>query len=456
MRSSQNLLHLLSTAWGFTQSFLDALIDLDQFGRVWQEGQKQFLVTFVDDGLNAHRYSEWSGVVPSSSVDQLGPFLFGILPQYSEETFRILTESNVVPILLEEVQFENYWMRNLVFQAISPDPNGLLAFLKSLVLEQGEELQLKFTGLKVVQNLALYGTRNWHTILELPSPPSLPIRRVLVAIVSRQESREMRLAIRSTWLGALCEQASGLVEVTIKFFVGVSNSTDPLSLSRGVLEEEVDLVQLGVVDIYANLSAKMQAVFAWAQETGNFTHILRLDDDVYIRPALLVARLQQAPLTGYWWGSFTHTAVPVRDTAFPKDFIPRDLFPFDAFYPLFARGFAYILSMDLVRAMLLKSPTLDHSIPFDDAALGVHVLQLVVEDDWKVFIHDADEEEIVMNSICIQDPFSSSILPPTSAVIHHVSPEQIHCMHDQDSRREGNLCVCASNVGWPNWYSHEI
>lgn len=92
--------------------------------------------------------------------------------------------------------------------------------------------------------------------------------KVLVAIESCNQNLQRRSWQRQTWIPDL--------QFDYKFFVG-----------DGAPTEEIDLIQLDCKDDYNSLPEKTFAIIKWARE-NEYDKLLKMDDDVYVRPERLV------------------------------------------------------------------------------------------------------------------------------------------------------------------------
>lgn len=108
--------------------------------------------------------------------------------------------------------------------------------------------------------------------------------RVLVAIISCHQHKQRRDWQRQTWLPDL--------KFDYKFFLGKPERMAPHS------EEDV-VVFNDVKDDYNSLPEKSYAMIKWAYE-NKYTHIFKIDDDVYCRPERL--EIPQDDYVGHAYG----------------------------------------------------------------------------------------------------------------------------------------------------------
>ena len=90
--------------------------------------------------------------------------------------------------------------------------------------------------------------------------------KLLIAVVNCHSRLEYQQCIRETWL-PLVQGAD------VRFFLGPSTR-----------EAQQDEVFLDCDDSYAGLPSKVQAIARWAL-TNSYDYVVKLDDDVVLRPA---------------------------------------------------------------------------------------------------------------------------------------------------------------------------
>ena len=108
-------------------------------------------------------------------------------------------------------------------------------------------------------------------------------QRSLIAVVNaRSRQSTWAQAIRDTWLSQVPAD-----KADAKFFVGNGEGDVPS-----------DTVALNVDDSYHGLPGKVQAIAGYAYEHG-YEYVLKLDDDVVVKPSLLLSSdYNQYPYTG--------------------------------------------------------------------------------------------------------------------------------------------------------------
>merc|ERR1712048_1094538 len=226
--------------------------------------------------------------------------------------------------------------------------------------------------------------------------------------------------------------------------------------------------------------------------------IVRHDDDVYMRPLVVLSQLTARPAFAYFWGNFDHGSNPVRDPTHQHfntyEQMPERKHPmWGDVFPPYARGNLWAMSVDLLSAVVEQwmierainpKGKLDEKVARqlphpDDPALGVVVSNLV-QDGLSVNLDDRDFNSFSLNPSCTSK-FSN--IHNRTWLIHHVGVETMHCMWKldavvyEDLQEKGglprktipstfefpDLCACSTDVqeeedpyeaedGTPFWY----
>jgi hypothetical protein len=190
-------------------------------------------------------------------------------------------------------------------------------------------------------------------------------------------------------------------------------------------------------DFYLNIATKVRLVLSYVNEhmRNDFDVLLRLDDDLYIRSDAVIESISRKTLGAFYWGSFGHRSVPIREPSDVKHFISYSQYPDnDAYFPPYARGFAYGVSNDLASWLVQHIPT-NTSIPFDDVLIGYTISRNAVN----VEIDDRDEERFARQPTCSKE--LESTISPGTWIVHHVHEAQIRCMYAHDLASK-DICAC--------------
>ncbi|CAD7938023.1 unnamed protein product [Amoebophrya sp. A25] len=296
---------------------------------------------------------------------------------------------------------------------------------------------------------------------------------VFVGVYSALKNFQKRNVLRSTWLRVLKRFG-----IQYKFFLNADNA-----VVRAENDQYGDMIFLGVSEGYRLNSRKGLLFHNWIAAHSNALYLLKIDDDIYFRPAPFLEQLRFKSPFMYIWGYFDYISPVPRD---PSDhfFNPPEIYPYEMFPP-YPRGVVRIVSMDVIRrfAELDRQGKL-RTIFGDDPNMGVHMRHIVFDPDnpMSLNLDDIDSYKVfAMNPECKilnntepeidpENPSSTkkvkqwSPMTNRSWVFHHVNHEQIQCMWNTDVAtgyydaqylyprkliREGfpNLCPCIKDYG---------
>lgn len=267
------------------------------------------------------------------------------------------------------------------------------------------------------------------TICRLLAGPS-PAPLAFVGIYSARANAAKREAIRKTW-GRVLHEVYGL---RYRFFLGEAPSgasRSELALRRE-MEEYDDLVFLDALEGYRMNSQKGLLFLEWVARRVEAEFLLKVDDDVYLRPSPLLDQLRNRPPANYAWGYFDYISPVPREDGHAF-FNAPETFPFDVFPP-YPRGVVRVLSMDVVRRLSEASRVGKLRTIFgDDPCMGVHLRQILMDPDEpfpSLALDDFDNRVFAMEPSCHDNLWSKAT--GRTWAIHHVTPEQVHCMWSAD------------------------
>mmetsp|Transcript_90667 Transcript_90667/g.280393 ORF Transcript_90667/g.280393 Transcript_90667/m.280393 type:complete len:595 (-) Transcript_90667:78-1862(-) len=251
-----------------------------------------------------------------------------------------------------------------------------------------------------------------------------------VGIYSARGNFEKRQAVRSTW-GRVMTELYGL---RYRFFLGEASpgsSIDEMRVRRE-LEEHNDLVFLEATEGYRMNSRKGLLFLEWIALRAEAEFLLKVDDDVYLRPVPLLEQLRQRPPAQYAWGIFDYIS-PVPREEDHNFYNTEEDFPFEVFPP-YPRGVVRVLSMDVVRLLARASREGRLRMIYgDDPCIGVHLRQLLLDPDEplpSLTLDDFDNRVFAMEPSCHPNLWSK--ITNRTWAVHHVTPEQLHCMWSVD------------------------
>ncbi|XP_015918965.1 beta-1,3-galactosyltransferase 6-like [Parasteatoda tepidariorum] len=183
----------------------------------------------------------------------------------------------------------------------------------------------------------------------------------IVIIFSAPENYEKRRVIRRTWL--LTKK-----NLSIRHFFVIGSASLNFKQINALNAEHfqfVDLILLDTVsDSFSKLSNKLLQTFQWLDSHMNFTFLLKVDDDSFVRLDALYAKIEQQPKEKLYWGFFDGQARVKSKGKWAESV----WFLCDRYLP-YAKGGGYILTQDLVSKIVLMSDLL-FLYRNEDVALG--------------------------------------------------------------------------------------
>merc|ERR1719476_829296 len=172
----------------------------------------------------------------------------------------------------------------------------------------------------------------------------------------------------------------------------------------------------------------------WIARHSEAEFLLKVYDDVYLRPVPLLQQLRFRPPAQYVWGYWDYIS-PVPREEDDHFFNTYEDFPFEVFAP-YPRGVVRVLSMDVVRRLAEASQERRLRMIYgDDPCIGVHLRQLLFDPEEplpSLTLDDFDNRVFAMEPSCHKNLWSK--MSNRSWAVHHVSVEQIECMWRVDLR----------------------
>lgn len=200
------------------------------------------------------------------------------------------------------------------------------------------------------------------------------LRPFLVLMVPvAPNNRKHRDAIRQTWGGHTVIQDKA---VALFFILGRQTG---VQLEDQLLQESrdhQDLIQADFVDCYKNLTIKTMVMMEWLDaHCSDAAYAMKIDSDMFLNVAKLVAVLTNAPRTAYLSGLVERAAGVLREPS-SKWFVPVQVFP-RAVYPPYALGLGYVFSTDLPRKLVAAS-THVKALYIEDVYVGMCMDHLAI------------------------------------------------------------------------------
>ena len=183
---------------------------------------------------------------------------------------------------------------------------------------------------------------------------------LLVLVHSHPSHKAQRDAIRDTW-GKIRKDFDAPLQVRLVFILGLSESDLPLAGPKRESKLYRDIVMGTFVDSYRNLTLKSIFGIQWAVEyCTNVKYVLKTDDDTYFNLPPLLQHLQS--LRNISMLGSLNTNAPVQRQGLWQ--VKQDQFS-NTMYPPYCSGCAYLLSQDILPALLTASKT-SPMLPIED------------------------------------------------------------------------------------------
>lgn len=261
--------------------------------------------------------------------------------------------------------------------------------------------------------------------------------RVFVGVLSRSGSTAARQAIRATW------GADGRL-ARVMFFTLRPESEQAFKALRAEAAAHGDLVVASEArESYYNATHSVVAMMRVAAGMGDkITHVLKTDEDCYVRIHLLLQTLAALPRQWLYAGRIEHVQVN-RDPKY-RWYVPVANWPSNETIT-YTWGMATVLSQDLVRhlaagAVHVSMPA-NNMLWVEDLAVGVWVAQVAKEQNAAV-----SYSSIKCSAEACQDDdvVTANLQSPLEA---------LHCLHESNGQccgaptvvRESNIWAPAKN-----------
>eukprot|EP00775_Hariotina_reticulata_P001775 gene1775-2111_t len=191
------------------------------------------------------------------------------------------------------------------------------------------------------------------------------------------------------------------------------------------------MLVLDAAEGYGNLWRKALQSLAAIEERYNYAYYMHADDDSYVRLDIILHLLSKTPRDRYYWGYIWdgtggRKTQPIRNPL-NKSYMPANQYALD-YYPPFASGCGFILSRDLVKA-LLKQPLPDYRLL--DPPFGIHLCGsdfCVLPEGPVKPVHDDR----------VRPYRGIPVFKPSTIVQHYLAPEEMVPFHQQVQTAAGS------------------
>uniref|UniRef100_A0AAX7UNE7 Hexosyltransferase n=1 Tax=Astatotilapia calliptera TaxID=8154 RepID=A0AAX7UNE7_ASTCA len=209
----------------------------------------------------------------------------------------------------------------------------------------------------------------YHFIINEPQKCEREKPFVVLMVPVAPNNRRDRDIIRSTWGNDRVVQGK---VVTLFFLLGLETGPGAEQVQQQMLQESNkyhDLIQSNFVDCYKNLTIKTMVILEWlTAHCSGASYAMKIDSDMFLNVHNLVNMLLNAQKTNYMTGLVTGWGTVVRDPS-SKWYVPSDIYA-PAFYPVYALGLGYIMSLDLPKKLTEASRHVK-ALYIEDVYLGM-------------------------------------------------------------------------------------
>ncbi|RDD42836.1 Lactosylceramide 1,3-N-acetyl-beta-D-glucosaminyltransferase [Trichoplax sp. H2] len=204
---------------------------------------------------------------------------------------------------------------------------------------------------------------------------------MLLMINSAPRNYERRSSIRETWGKAdIIRSALGNYVWRTIFVIGdghskqINNQVNQEALKYG------DMILADFGDDFRNLTYKTVLGMEWANAYCNEAkYFYKGDDDVMLNPFTLFPKLVFMGGKKLFMGNIMSGSVVIRQQNSRYYVSLKDLAL--SVYPDYCSGFAYVISMDVLQAMVAVVPKI-RKIPIDDAYVGMLAKKVNIKVHW--------------------------------------------------------------------------
>ena len=211
-------------------------------------------------------------------------------------------------------------------------------------------------------------------ILLPPSPFSQEHHTLVVMVMSAFANQDRRNAIRSTWTKNYVN--SEKKKLYLKFVIGtlqLNSSQKDMLFAEESLHHDI-LILPDLYDAYNTLTMKVLQCLTWIDDNLNYSYVLKVDDDCFVRLDLIEKELtQRSSEKGLYWGNFAYDHYPLQHGKWKES----RWFACDYYLP-YALGSGYVLSADVVHKIsMLSDMTMMYNN--EDASVGAWTSALDIE-----------------------------------------------------------------------------
>ncbi|KAM9093801.1 beta-1,3-galactosyltransferase 2 [Sarcophilus harrisii] len=203
---------------------------------------------------------------------------------------------------------------------------------------------------------------------------------LLMLVMTQPQEVGVRQIIRQTWGN---ETLVPNVVICRLFVIGLPQ---PLFFQevQALLEEEDkehgDLLQVGFLDTYHNLTLKVLMGLEWiAQYCPTARYVLKVDNDVFLNPSFLIHQVlhPEKPTPPNFITGYIYLDSEPQRSSDDKWYMPPELYPQEK-YPVYCAGPGYVLSVSLAIRILDMAQKV-RAIYLEDVYIGLCIRELGIK-----------------------------------------------------------------------------
>ena len=144
---------------------------------------------------------------------------------------------------------------------------------------------------------------------------------LLTMVISAPKNKDKRNAIRETWMNSLVVKGKKFLVVFVVGTFNLSNKEEDSLLVEN--KEHNDMLLLtDHLDSYNNLTRKVLRMFVWADQSVDFSFLLKTDDDGFADLDGIESELRERPSSNskpLYWGYFARNLTPQKEGRWKED-----------------------------------------------------------------------------------------------------------------------------------------
>ncbi|KAL5208997.1 hypothetical protein ABZP36_004620 [Zizania latifolia] len=263
--------------------------------------------------------------------------------------------------------------------------------------------------------------RNLEFLTELKAPP-LPEEPIelFIGILSAGSHFTERMAVRRSWMSSVRNSSITMA----RFFVALHERKEVNKDLKKEADFFGDIVIVPFADSYDLVVLKTVAICKYATRVVSAKHIMKCDDDTFVRVDSVMANVKKIPYgKSFYLGNINYYHRPMREG---KWAVSIEEWPSEA-YPPYANGPGYIVSSDIANFVVSEMEKGRLKLfKMEDVSMGMWVGQFIATVKAVEYIHSLRFCQFG----CVDDYLSA----------HYQSPGQMACLWDKLGQGRPQCC----------------